>query len=888
MILLRQKRIFFIMLMSCLCFQAWATHNRAGMITYKHLTGNSFQITLTTYTNTNSTIDRNPIVLHFSDGDTAVVYRSIKQPIAKPQNVNTQLNVYVTTHTFPGPGTYIISYVDPNRVAGIVNFASPSVNIAFFVQTVLEINPGIGYDNSPEILEPPIDEGCVNHLFMYNPNAYDPDGDSLSYKLVPPMQDTNTPISSYSTPWASTSFTLDSITGQLVWNNPVQAGIYNIAIRIREYRNKELIGYVIEDMQIIIENCSIHVPTLTKINDTCIEAGINFHMYNPISAIDTLDHPTDSIFITATGGPFVLPTDFAYMSPDTGRGLGSAITTFNWYIGCGLIRKFPYSVVFKAINDNPVTPLSELEYMTIKVVGPPPLNVISSAFNNAITLKWDQPACAKSCIGYFVYRKIDSSNWQHANCEVGVPSYTGFVLIDTVLNPDSTSFIDNGHGDGLQPGVRYCYHVTAIYLNPGQYQFVEGYASNETCNELNKDLPALAHNTVLVTDITKGVIHIDWARPDTLNTAQYPGPYHYFVYRTTGFSGQGVVLVDSSSSALLPGLTDTFFTDSDLNTVAYPYTYSVEFYNTFNGKKNYLGKTEGSSIYLSIRPAHRQLLLTWQVNVPWTNISYTVFRENKITGIFDSIATTALPAYTDTGLTNGTEYCYYIKSFGGYYVEGFPKPLINFSQQRCAKPKDTIPPCPVILSLAKNCDSFTNFLTWQKFDSCTKEVVLYHIYFSPSEKDEKFILIDSAMGLNNLSYLDSRQILHTSLAGCYAVAAVDSYYNESALSNVVCSDNCPLYKLPNVFTPNGDGINDLFVPLPGYRFIQSIDLRILNRWGQVVFTTHDPAINWDGIDQNSGAVLPAGTYYYICVVHEIHLDNIITDNPFEGTVTIIR
>lgn len=58
----------------------------------------------------------------------------------------------------------------------------------------------------------------------------------------------------------------------------------------------------------------------------------------------------------------------------------------------------------------------------------------------------------------------------------------------------------------------------------------------------------------------------------------------------------------------------------------------------------------------------------------------------------------------------------------------------------------------------------------------------------------------------------------------------------------------------NIFTPNGDGLNDWFVPvrqpLPGGR------LRVFSRWGTLVFQTHDPALRWDG----AGAA--AGEYLY--------------------------
>jgi len=64
-----------------------------------------------------------------------------------------------------------------------------------------------------------------------------------------------------------------------------------------------------------------------------------------------------------------------------------------------------------------------------------------------------------------------------------------------------------------------------------------------------------------------------------------------------------------------------------------------------------------------------------------------------------------------------------------------------------------------------------------------------------------------------------------SMAGCYAISAVDSFMNESVLSPKNCLDECSYYELPNVFTPNGDNHNDIYKPLP-YRFVEKIDMKI--------------------------------------------------------------
>ena len=70
---------------------------------------------------------------------------------------------------------------------------------------------------------------------------------------------------------------------------------------------------------------------------------------------------------------------------------------------------------------------------------------------------------------------------------------------------------------------------------------------------------------------------------------------------------------------------------------------------------------------------------------------------------------------------------------------------------------------------------------------------------------------------------------------------------------------CPLY-VPNSFTPNGDGVNDEF--LIGYDCqLTSFNIRIFNRWGEVIYESDDSQLRWDGI--MNGKPLPLGAYNYI-------------------------
>jgi gliding motility-associated-like protein len=72
-----------------------------------------------------------------------------------------------------------------------------------------------------------------------------------------------------------------------------------------------------------------------------------------------------------------------------------------------------------------------------------------------------------------------------------------------------------------------------------------------------------------------------------------------------------------------------------------------------------------------------------------------------------------------------------------------------------------------------------------------------------------------------------------------------------------------LLEAPNVFTPNGDGINDEW--RVAYKSIESYQCIIQNRWGRTVFKSNDPGKGWDGTI--GGRPAAEGTYYYVIVAY---------------------
>ena len=94
--------------------------------------------------------------------------------------------------------------------------------------------------------------------------------------------------------------------------------------------------------------------------------------------------------------------------------------------------------------------------------------------------------------------------------------------------------------------------------------------------------------------------------------------------------------------------------------------------------------------------------------------------------------------------------------------------------------------------------------------------------------------------------------------------------------------------MPNIFTPNGDKANDIFTPFLPYRFIDHINLKVYNRWGNIVFKTNDANISWDGNNFSTGKKLQSGVYFYTCDLYEKRISGIVkNENTLKGWIEIV-
>lgn len=879
----------------------WATHNRGGEITYKYI-GNPYSFipaekykylfTITVYMNDgNGIADRCYDTLYFGDGTSAVVARTNGPigasgcdcgniPCGQILCPGFKVNTYTVTHSYGSPGIYTVRMTDPNRNAGVINIPN-SVNQVFYIETVLNISDIFNktyINNSPQLNIAPRDFACVNQCWQFNAGAYDPDGDSLSYELTESRGEGGVPVFGYQYPnqvSGSGTFSINPANGTITWCSPVFQGEYNIAFKIHEWRyiNGEWkkLGYVLRDMQIIVGVCTNVAPSFQNISDTCIVAG-----NTPVSINKTItvtDPNGDSLILEAFGSPFSASTPTANFSatPSTGTITGY----FSWNISCQHIKLDPYQVILRASDNSGASScfsssaLATYTAFNIKVLAPPPQNLTASPVGTSIVLNWNHSVCASNStnpvIEYWVYRKDSCDIRTPDYCTSGVPALWGFSYIGKTLYP-VTTFTDNNNGAGLIHGINYSYAVVAVHRDGSK-----SVVSNVICQKLKYDTPIILNADVQSTAVNTGSIYVRWMNPiagaNGLDTAMYPAPYTLKVYERVYPSGT-FNLINTFNYSYFASMPSTLsIVSNTLNTQNNQYEYKVE----FNASNNFnTSSRPATSVFLKTIPNDRKIELQWNYTVPWNNYKHYIYRKDPSSSVYNLIATTTSNYFKDSALVNNYTYCYKVQTEGKYTDPSIIQPLLNYSQEICDKPIDKTPPCAPIVTLKSDCMIGRVELMWNKpRQKCNDDVVKYYIYYKPTEVDN-YVIIDSVFNLNDTLFTFDNT---TSIAGCFAVIFVDSVGNVSS-ANYSCTDNCPEFELPNVVTFNDDGVNDFFMAIK-VKYIKDIDLKIYNRWGQLLYETTDPYFKWNGKVKQTGQRVSDGTYFYICIVNEIRLEGII-------------
>ncbi len=86
-----------------------------------------------------------------------------------------------------------------------------------------------------------------------------------------------------------------------------------------------------------------------------------------------------------------------------------------------------------------------------------------------------------------------------------------------------------------------------------------------------------------------------------------------------------------------------------------------------------------------------------------------------------------------------------------------------------------------------------------------------------------------------------------------------------------------MFKIPDIFSPNGDGKNDFFA----FIGTNSYDMAIYNRWGNMMYEGNEASSFWDG-RSTMNELCSEGVYFYILKAKDLN------NKVFQGTVSLVR
>jgi len=234
--------------------------------------------------------------------------------------------------------------------------------------------------------------------------------------------------------------------------------------------------------------------------------------------------------------------------------------------------------------------------------------------------------------------------------------------------------------------------------------------------------------------------------------------------------------------------------------------------------------------------------LTWQQDPAFQAAEYSVFRKSG-SGSFSLLSNTATTQLTDSDYSTGGEFCY----------------RVNY-EDVCDNASSTgIDVCPI--RLTGSIDNNSGILNWSDYTGWVNGVNNYTV--------EKYDGQGVPLQIFNVGTATTLEDNTSDPTNQLYVYIVKANANDAGLGQTVSNDITlikePHLFYPKAFTPNGDNLNDIFKVFGEYIVI--FEMKIFNRWGELLFTTNDLEQGWDG--RFKGTTQPEGTYTFVASLTDL-------------------
>ena len=240
---------------------------------------------------------------------------------------------------------------------------------------------------------------------------------------------------------------------------------------------------------------------------------------------------------------------------------------------------------------------------------------------------------------------------------------------------------------------------------------------------------------------------------------------------------------------------------------------------------------------ITARVGDNSVVLEWQHDPDFTPAQFSI-EKSVDEGNYTSLSSTAQNAFADAEYNPGVVSCY----------------RISYTDVCDNQSPVSLEACPLrLVGSLLNDNSIS--LTWTPYEGWTQGVAGYIV----EKYSEDGVLLQTFPVGNSTSYVDeSDDFDYQTFVYVVKALAAESGIGQ-AVSNRVAILKDPNLFHPTAFTPNGDNLNDNFTVFGQY--VVGFEMKIFNRWGELLFTTDNIESGWDGTFR--GNEMPEGTYTFI-------------------------